>query len=108
MVTSAIFSPIDENIIISGSDDRTVKIWDRRTLRSPRTVIRCSNGINRFAVSPLSSHLVIPMDDSRTKVCDLSGKQLGRLKSESKHVCIYNFSYFFLTFYLIFLSDFFI
>ena len=25
------------------------------------------------------------MDDCRTKVCDLNGKQLGRLKSETKH-----------------------
>jgi hypothetical protein len=37
-------------------------------------------------MSPLTGQLVIPMDDCRTKVCDLNGKQLGRLKSETKHV----------------------
>jgi len=84
VVTSVSFTA-DENVIISGSDDRTVKVWDRRNLKVPKTTIRCSSGVNRFSISPISSYLAIPQDDVRTKICDMNSRQLGRLKSDMRN-----------------------
>jgi len=84
IVTTACFSFADENIIVTGGDDRSVKIWDRRNMTTPRNSIRCSAGVNRLSISTINSWLAVPLDDSRTKVCDVNGKELGRLKSESK------------------------
>jgi len=84
-VTSACFSS-DENIIVSGGDDRTVKIWDKRNLKVPKNSVRCSSGVNRFSVSPTSSHIAIPLDDVRTKVVEINnGRQYGRLKSDMRN-----------------------
>ena len=48
--------------------------------------IRCSAGVNRFSVSKSSSTMAIPLDDSRTKLCDVSGNRLGTLRSHAKGV----------------------
>lgn len=97
-MTSACFVPQDDYLVVSGSDDNTVKVWDKRSMKVPRTTIRTSDGVNRyinsamdsdesrFSVSPISSNLILPLDDVRTKIYDLNGKQLGRLKSEEKYV----------------------
>jgi len=82
IATSAVFSLGDENIIVSGSDDRNVKIWDKRNFKSPRNVIKCSSGINRIAVAASNSLLAIPLDDSRTKIAEPNGKVLARLLSK--------------------------
>ena len=49
-VTSAIFTPHEEKII-SGSDDRSARIWDLRNMRSPVATIQSDSAINRLAVS---------------------------------------------------------
>eukprot|EP01118_Nematostelium_gracile_P014843 TRINITY_DN5863_c0_g1_i2.p1 TRINITY_DN5863_c0_g1~~TRINITY_DN5863_c0_g1_i2.p1 ORF type:complete len:507 (-),score=121.82 TRINITY_DN5863_c0_g1_i2:30-1550(-) len=82
VVNSSLFGQ-DENVLISGSDDRSVRIWDKRNLKAPKLVIRTSAGVNRFSISPVSSYLAIPQDDMRTNITNLNGRQVGRLKSES-------------------------
>ena len=48
--------------IISGSDDRTVKVWDLRNMRAPITSIQTSSAVNRLSVSS-SGLIAIPQDN---------------------------------------------
>ena len=48
-MTSASF--ISSDRIVSGSDDRSVKVWDLRNMRAPVTNIQCPSAVNRIAVS---------------------------------------------------------
>lgn len=48
-VTSTIFAKDDK--LISGSDDRTVKVWELRNMRSALTTIRTDSPVNRLAVN---------------------------------------------------------
>lgn len=45
-VTSAVFTVGDN--VVSGSDDRTVKVWDLKNMRSPIATIRTDSAINRW------------------------------------------------------------
>ena len=46
-VTTAVFAGGDN--LVSGSDDRMVKVWDLKNMRSPVTTIRTDSPVNRFA-----------------------------------------------------------
>lgn len=74
----------DDNMLISAGDDRACKTWDIRNQKQPLHTIRNSAPINRFSVSPISSSVALPMDDKRTKLCDISGNRLGNLRSHDK------------------------
>jgi len=50
-VTTAVFASGDN--LVSGSDDRMVKVWDLKNMRSPVTTIRTDSPVNRFAGSIL-------------------------------------------------------
>ena len=45
-VTTAVFAGGDN--LVSGSDDRMVKVWDLKNMRSPVTTIRTDSPVNRF------------------------------------------------------------
>ncbi|UYV66714.1 WDR37 [Cordylochernes scorpioides] len=45
MVTSATFTSGDK--VISGSDDRSVKVWDLKNMRSPLVTIRLESSVNK-------------------------------------------------------------
>jgi len=45
-VTTAVFAGGDN--LVSGSDDRTVKVWDLKNMRSPITTIRGDSPVNRY------------------------------------------------------------
>lgn len=49
-VTCAAFSRSDQQIV-SGSDDRSVKVWDLRNMRAPVTSIHTPSAVNRLSVS---------------------------------------------------------
>ena len=59
-VMCACFSRSEQ--IISGSDDRTVKVWDLRNMRAPITSIQTSSAVNRLSVSN-SGLISIPQDN---------------------------------------------
>eukprot|EP01112_Ceratiomyxa_fruticulosa_P022460 TRINITY_DN8219_c0_g1_i1.p1 TRINITY_DN8219_c0_g1~~TRINITY_DN8219_c0_g1_i1.p1 ORF type:complete len:585 (-),score=79.76 TRINITY_DN8219_c0_g1_i1:241-1995(-) len=83
VVTSATFSS-DANLIVSGSDDRTVKVWDIRNLKQARTTIRCPSGVNRLSFSSNTSTILVPLDDKRTVMYDINGVRKGKLVNEEK------------------------
>lgn len=47
-VTSAVFTVGDN--VVSGSDDRTVKVWDLKNMRSPIATIRTDSAVNRSEI----------------------------------------------------------
>ncbi|KAK0417526.1 hypothetical protein QR680_013061 [Steinernema hermaphroditum] len=74
-VTSVVFSSGDQ--LISGSDDRTVKVWDLKNMRSPIASIRLDSAANRLAVS--HNLIAIPHDNRHVRIYDLSGSRVARL-----------------------------
>lgn len=80
-VTSAVFTSEDK--VISGSDDRSVKVWDLRNMRSPLATIRTDSAVNRLAVSD-TGIIAIPHDNRQIRLFDLSGQRLARLPRTSR------------------------
>ncbi|XP_034940901.1 WD repeat-containing protein 37 isoform X2 [Chelonus insularis] len=80
-VTSAVFTREDK--IVSGSDDRSVKVWELRNIRSPLATIRGDSAANRLAVSN-NGIVAIPHDNRQIRLFDLSGQRLARLPRTSR------------------------
>jgi len=80
-VTCAVFSQTSgADQIVSGSDDRSVKVWDLRNMRAPTTNIQTQSAVNRLDVSA-SGLIAIPQDNRQVVVHDLStGHKLTRLR----------------------------
>ncbi|XP_066977066.1 WD repeat-containing protein 37 isoform X2 [Macrobrachium rosenbergii] len=69
-VTSVSFTREDK--VVSGSDDRSVKVWDVKNMRSPLATIRLDSPVNRLAVSS-TNVIAIPHDNRHVRLYDLSG-----------------------------------
>lgn len=82
-VTSAVFTREDK--IVSGSDDRSVKVWELRNIRSPLATIRGDSAANRLSVSS-TGIVAIPHDNRQIRLFDLSGQRLARLPRTSRQV----------------------
>ncbi|XP_018397384.1 PREDICTED: WD repeat-containing protein 37 [Cyphomyrmex costatus] len=81
-VTSAVFTREDK--IVSGSDDRSIKVWELRNIRSPLATIRGDSAANRLSVSS-TGIVAIPHDNRQIRLFDLSGQRLARLPRTSRH-----------------------
>ncbi|XP_045453166.1 WD repeat-containing protein 37 [Melitaea cinxia] len=80
-VTSAVFTREDK--VVSGSDDRSVKVWDVRNMRSALATIRSDSSVNRVAVSG-AGLIAIPHDNRQVRLFDLQGQRLARLPRSSR------------------------
>ncbi|XP_069367621.1 WD repeat-containing protein 37 isoform X1 [Paralichthys olivaceus] len=76
-VTSAVFTVGDN--VVSGSDDRTVKVWDLKNMRSPIATIRTDSAVNRISVSVNQKIIALPHDNRQVRLFDMSGVRLARL-----------------------------
>lgn len=84
-VTSTVFTRDDK--VVSGSDDRTVKVWELRNMRSALTTIRTDSAVNRLAVS-LNGVIAIPHDNRHIRLFDLNGQRVARLPRSSRQVSV--------------------
>lgn len=84
MVVGSGVGSADEFTLVSAGSDKAIKIWDRRFLKNNKITVRCNSGANRIAVSSSHGYLAIPLDDGKSKVCDLQGRKLGQLATETK------------------------
>lgn len=76
-VSSVVFTSTHH--IISGSDDRTVKVWDLRNMRSPISMIRVNSPVNTLSVCNKYNLIAIPQDGRHISICDLNGLRMTRL-----------------------------
>jgi len=77
--TTAVFSPVEDHVMASGSDDRSVKIWDLRSSRLPLHVIRCQAGVGRLSFSPRTGTLAIPLQNRDIRICNIKGARVATL-----------------------------
>lgn len=83
-MTSTVFARDDK--VVSGSDDRTVKVWELRNMRyKPLYTIRTDSAVNRLAVSS-GGIIAIPHDNRHIRLFDLNGTRLARLPRTSRQV----------------------
>ncbi|XP_018568087.1 WD repeat-containing protein 37 isoform X2 [Anoplophora glabripennis] len=80
-VTSAVFTREDK--VVSSSDDRSVKVWDLRNMRSPVATIRVDSAVNRISVSA-NGVIALPHDNRHIRLFDLNGQRLARLPRSSR------------------------
>ncbi|RUS73904.1 hypothetical protein EGW08_018340, partial [Elysia chlorotica] len=70
LVNTAVFaSSVDK--VVSGSDDRTVKVWDMRNMRSPIAAIRTDSEVNTAVFASSVDKVVSGSDDRTVKVWDM-------------------------------------
>uniref|UniRef100_A0AAX7UAT9 WD repeat-containing protein 37 n=1 Tax=Astatotilapia calliptera TaxID=8154 RepID=A0AAX7UAT9_ASTCA len=81
-VTSAVFTVGDN--VVSGSDDRTVKVWDLKNMRSPIATIRTDSAVNRISVSANQKIIALPHDNRQVRLFDMSGVRLARLPRSNR------------------------
>ncbi|KAM3715902.1 WD repeat-containing protein [Dirofilaria immitis] len=75
-VTSVVFSSSDK--LVSGSDDRSIKVWDLRNMRSAIVTVRLDSAVNRLSISSRSV-VAIPQDNRNIRLYDLNTVRLTRL-----------------------------
>uniref|UniRef100_A0AAY4B4M7 WD repeat-containing protein 37 n=1 Tax=Denticeps clupeoides TaxID=299321 RepID=A0AAY4B4M7_9TELE len=81
-VTSAVFTAGDN--VVSGSDDRTVKVWDLKNMRSPIATIRTDSAVNRISVSSTQRIIALPHDNRQVRLFDMTGVRLARLPRSNR------------------------
>lgn len=79
-VTSVVFSCGEK--LVSGSDDRSIKVWDLRNMRSAIVTVRLDSAVNRLSVSSRNV-VAIPQDNRNIRLYDLNTVRLTRLPRAS-------------------------
>jgi len=85
-VTSVAFS-LDDNRIVSGSDDKSVRVWDANTGEQLRELQGHIDWVNSVAFSPDGNRIVSGSDDKSLRVWDANtGEQLRELQGHTDWV----------------------
>jgi WD40 repeat protein len=85
-VISVAYSP-DGSQIVSGSWDKTIKIWDASTGAEIRTLTGHTNGVISVAYSPDGSQIASGSDDNTMKIWDaLTGTEIRTLRGHKNDV----------------------
>ncbi|KAN0117075.1 Quinonprotein alcohol dehydrogenase-like superfamily [Hyaloscypha variabilis] len=91
-VESVAFSP-DGKQVVSGSDDRTVRLWDTATGAALQTLEGHSRTVNSVGFSPDGKQVVSGSDDKTVRLWDaVTGAPLQRLEGHSDDVYSVAFS----------------
>uniref|UniRef100_A0A673H4B8 WD repeat-containing protein 37 n=1 Tax=Sinocyclocheilus rhinocerous TaxID=307959 RepID=A0A673H4B8_9TELE len=90
-VTSAVFTVGDN--VVSGSDDRTVKVWDLKNMRSPIATIRTDSAVNRISVSANQRIIALPHDNRQVRLFDMNGVRLARLPRSNRQNVLWGVLY---------------
>ena len=73
------YEPCKTIQVVSGSDDRSARIWDLRNMRTPVAMVQSDSSVNRISVSQSSGLVAIPFDNRNVRIYDLSGNRIARL-----------------------------
>ena len=85
-VYSVAVSP-DGRHIVSGSDDKTLRVWELETGRCLHTLQGHTESVNSVAVSPGGRHIVSGSDDKTLRVWELeTGRRLNTLQVHTSSV----------------------
>src|SRR5712691_10361032 len=74
--------PRQDNYIVSGSSDCTIKVWDATTGECLRTLVGHDSLVRALALDPASGRLVSASYDKVVKVWDV---RTGRVVQQFKH-----------------------
>jgi WD40 repeat protein len=91
-ITSISFSK-DGKYIATGSEDRTIKLWDILTGREIRTILGHSDKINSILFSPDSRYIASASSDNTIKIFEIeTGLEYMTLTGHSREVNSISFS----------------
>jgi WD40 repeat protein len=76
-VNSVAFSP-DGKQIVSGSDDKTIRLWDLQGNQIGQPFQGHEDWVNSVAFSPDGKQIVSGSDDKNIRLWDLQGNQIGQ------------------------------
>ncbi|MFW9930733.1 MAG: hypothetical protein ACFFD1_15190, partial [Candidatus Thorarchaeota archaeon] len=80
IITDIKFTP-DNKFLISGSEDKSIKIWDYISGTIVRTILETTNFAENIYILKTKSHLISGGRDSILRIWDYTtGKQIGKLK----------------------------
>jgi DNA-binding beta-propeller fold protein YncE len=84
-VRSVVISP-DGNWVASGSDGKTVKLWDLETGEC-RATLEVNTGVNSVAITPDGQRILLGADDNTVRVCGArEGWELAKLEGHTARV----------------------
>ena len=81
---SAAFSPVNNNLIVTGNGDGTIKLWDASTGKPAKPTFNGKHGarVSAVAFSPDGKFIVSSSEDKTVKLWDVNGGELETLEGQ--------------------------